>query len=620
MDQSLDDPGFKDLLEYLRDTRGFDFTGYKPASVQRRAQRRAQDVGAADFGEYRDYLEVHPEEFVQLFNTILINVTGFFRDRPAWDHLAAEIVPGILAERGSKGSLRVWSAACASGEEAYSLAMILAEALGEKAFHERVKIYATDVDEEALLHARQATYGTREMEAVPEPLREKYFGPVGGSFVFRSEMRRAVIFGRNDLVQDAPISRLDLLACRNALMYFNSETQAKILRRFHFALREKGVLFLGRAEMLLSHANLFTPLDLKHRLFSKAPGSGERERTMALANGPMLESNPDAESRPPLESLAYELGSAASVVVDRDGKLALANDSARNLFGLDLRDIGRLFCDLELSYRPAELRSVIDRVRSENRAAVLGDVERRLSSGEVQHLQVEVKPLQDERGAFLGVAIYFRDETRANQLEVELARSNQERETASEELQSTNEELETTNEELQSTVEELQTTNEELQATNEEMETMNEELQATNEEMHATNDEMRERTSELNRVNGFLNSILGGLTVGVAVVDSDLKVLLWNERARDMWGLRAEEVRGRSLGTLDIGLPAAALEDSVRAFMRGNPPHEPLVVDAVNRKGRAVKCRLRYSELALEPNSHLGGVVVLMEGEPADGQ
>ena len=192
-------------------------------------------VGVESHLAYVDYLEVHPDEFAFLFNTILINVTGFFRDPPSWDFLAADIVPRLL-ETSSDGPIRVWCAGCASGEEAYSTAMILAEALGEQAYLDRVKIYATDIDEEALNEARHASYSAKAVEPVAPDLFERYFERNAQRYVFRTDLRRTVIFGRNDLVQDAPISRIDLLTCRNTLMYFNAETQSQILNRLHFAL------------------------------------------------------------------------------------------------------------------------------------------------------------------------------------------------------------------------------------------------------------------------------------------------------------------------------------------------------------------------------------------------
>src|SRR5262249_39669599 len=261
-------PAFEGLLVHLKDERGFDFTGYKRASLERRVRRRMEALSIDAFEDYHDYLLVHQDEFTGLFNTILINVTSFFRAPDAWAYLSEQLLPELLEKRRN-APLRAWSAGCATGEEAYTLAMVFAEALGLDEFRDRVKIYATDVDEEALTHARHASYAQRDLDQVPEELQEKYFEPSGGRFVFRKELRRSVIFGRNDIVQDAPISHVDILACRNTLMYFNAQTQAQVLNRMHFALRPDGVLFLGKAEMLLSHSSYFRAIELKRRFFQK---------------------------------------------------------------------------------------------------------------------------------------------------------------------------------------------------------------------------------------------------------------------------------------------------------------------------------------------------------------
>ncbi len=260
---------FEALLDYLKKNRGSDFTGYKRQSLMRQITRRMQTVNITDYGDFQDYLEVHPEEFTYLFNTILINVTSFFRDKDAWNYLAREIIPGILTFKKENEAIRIWSAGCASGEEAYTIAMLMTEAIGEESFKNRVKIFATDIDEAALYQARNAIYLAKEMEPVPQELRDKYFTIAGGSYVFKADLRSSIIFGRHDLIQDAPISHLDLLVCRNTLMYFNSQTQSKILSRFHLALNDSGFIFLGRAELLLTHAHLFSPEILKHRIFKK---------------------------------------------------------------------------------------------------------------------------------------------------------------------------------------------------------------------------------------------------------------------------------------------------------------------------------------------------------------
>jgi two-component system CheB/CheR fusion protein len=598
---STEEQSFEALLEFLQHERGFDFTGYKRPSLMRRVKRRMQTLALEEYDRYRDYLEVHPDEFGQLFNSILINVTSFFRDPPAWDFLRASVVPKIVGAKSASQPVRAWSAGCASGEEAYTLAMCFAEAMGPDALRERVKIYGTDVDEEALNHARLGAYTAKELEGLDPALREKYFEPQNSRFVFRNDLRRAVIFGRHELVQDAPISRLDLLVCRNTLMYFNAETQSKILQRFHFALNGdaegNGYLFLGRAEMLLSHGNLFTPLDLKCRIFAKVPQPALRLRLPVnlATNGNGNGIEVIRSSR--LREMALEEAPVARVVVDMNGVLVMANARARVLFSLNPKDIGRPLQDLELSYRPVELRSLIEQAYAEKRAVTRTSVERRFSDGETQYFDVVVAPLFDEGMAPLGVGVTFLDVTRYTRL--------------SEELQRSREEIQTTNEELQSANEELETTNEELQSTNEELETMNEELQSTNEELQTVNEELRTRTEELNHLNSFFESVLGSLRAAAIVVNRNLDVLIWNPRSQDLWGLRADEVNGKSLLNLDIGLPVKELRDIIRPVLSGEADHTEVVLDAVNRRGKSIQCRVSVTPLVSGKDRQ--GVIVLMD-------
>ena len=606
--------GLEALIDFLKRNRGFDFAGYKPASLERRIQKRMQSVGVGDYAEYIDYLEVHPEEFAALFNTILINVTAFFRDPAAWEYLASDVIPEIIARKGSNAAIRTWSAGCASGEEAYTLAILLAEALGADAYKDRVKVYATDIDEEALTRARQATYSEREVAGVPPELLAKYFEHNNGTYAFRKDLRRNVIFGRHDLIQDAPISRIDLLVCRNTLMYLNAETQSRILTRFHFALNDGGVLFLGRAETLLTHAHTFTPLDLRRRISAKVPRANLnlRDRLMLLAQNAAGEENGHGvEAQVRLRESALEVSPVAQLVVDVNGVLVLANERARLLFSLVANDLGRPIQDLKISYRPVEIRSCIDQAYSERRPVLLRDIEWRSSAGETRWLDVQVMPLMETGGVVLGAGIAFQDVTAAKRLQRDLEHANQELETAYEELQSTNEELETTNEELQSTVEELETTNEELQSTNEELETMNEELQSTNEELQTINDELRQRSEELNSVNAFLESILASLRGGVAVVDREFNILVWNDQATDLWGLRAEEVIGRQLLALDIGLPIERLKQPMRDCLSGERPSIEIELEATNRRGRSIVCRVGCAPLR-DPNGAIRGVIVTM--------
>jgi two-component system CheB/CheR fusion protein len=584
----------------------------------RLTRKQMQHTGAETFADYLDYLEANPLELNHLFDALLLNVTTFFRDLSAWNFLAEEIISRILEAKPQHQLIRVWSAGCASGEEAYTVAMLLAEALGEEEYKKRVKIYATDLDEEAIAKGRLASYSPRELQNVPEAFREKYFDVSTKTYTFRSDLRRCIIFGRNNLVQDAPIGHLDLLLCRNTLMYFNAETQARILARFHFALKEKGFLFVGKAEMLLTHLGLFTPVNLKYRIFSKLGKATLRDRLLVVADAGNTEVSNHLIRNMHLQDETFENLPIAQIAVDIHGMLAMANRQARVMFSLSNQDVGRPIQDLEISYRPIELRSRIQQAYTERSTVSIRNVEFSTNIDNPLGLDIEVIPLTDNNNEHIGILVVFQDVTRYNQLQQELLRSTQELETAYEELQSANEELETTNEELQSTNEELETTNEELQSTNEELETMNEELQSSNEELHATNDELRERTDELHRVNAFMESILTSLKMGMVVLNNSLSIQLWNSRAIDLWGLQLDEVEGCFFFDLDIGLPVEQLREPVRNCQSGISEYQEVVLEAINRRGKKIQCRVICMPLIID--SQQQGLILLMEDTTPNGQ
>ncbi len=598
-----------DLLEFVKATRGFDFTGYKRSSIERRVAKRMSEVGVKAYDEYVDYLELHGEEFADLFNTLLINVTSFFRDAQTWEHLATETVPQLVASRARDAPLRIWCAGCASGEEAYTVAMVFARVLGDAEFRDRVKIYATDVDEEALDTARQGVYRPRDLEDVPRDALEHFFERTDQRYVFRKDLRRNVIFGRNDLIQDAPISRIDLLVCRNTLMYFTADTQAQILRRSHFALRDDGVLLVGKSEMLITHTDLFMPVDLKWRLFRKVvkPAAPQRVRVPA-ADPPNGASETAADN---LREAAFDLAGAAHIVLDTNRSVVMANSAARALFGLRAGDLGRPVQDLELSYRPVELRGHLDQLGRELRSIDIKTVLWPAPDRE-RVFNVHVAPLFGDVGV-LGTSLVYEDVSEVAGLENEVTAAKRELAQASEELESMVEELETTNEELQSTNEELETTNEELQSTNEELETMNEELQSAIEEMEAMNDELRHRTAELNDMNTFLETILTTIGLAVAVLDRRQHVQIWNEPARELWGVLPEEAADQHLLSLDIGLPVDQLKGPLRACLTGESQRQELVLEAVNRRGARFRCRVACMPLHGSGDGSISGAIVVME-------
>src|SRR5215467_14304151 len=588
------DPSFEQLLEFVRDERGFDYTGYRRPTLTRRFEKRMQEVGADHWEAYRTYLSEHPEEYVELFNTILINVTGFFRDRETWELIAAEVIPRLIVERPADAPLRIWSAGCASGEEPYTIAILLVEALGEEAFKHRVKIYATDVDDEALAQARDAAYTTKQLEGVPPELRERYFQQANHGLAFKNDLRRTVIFGRNDLHRDPPISRVDLLLSRNTLMYFGADVQQRILANFYFALNRGGFLVVGRAEALQSGRNFFVPYNLKRRVFMK---DGSADTNFRLPRVPPIEL---AEGPPDLGEAAFEHAPTAQVVLDDQNRVAGVNQAARTMFSLRHRDVGRQLQDLELSYRPLELRSLIDEVRNEHHSVVHRDVQWQKGNDAPRMLEVQVDALARTGDLYAGVIISYVDATEHRALEDDLERARRE--------------LETAYEELQSTVEELETTNEELQSTNEELETMNEELQSTNEELETMNDELRERTDETLRANSFLGSVLSSVHQAVVVVDRDLRILTWNRLATDMLGLLSEEVEGEHLLGLDIGLPVGELGAPLRRVLAGDDA-ENIQVDGHNRRGHPVDYEVQFDPLRGSEDSSIVGVILMLTAE-----
>jgi len=609
------DVGFEQLLEYVRDSRGFDYTGYRRSTLMRRFEKRMQAVGADDWEAYRTYLGDHPQEYDNLFNAILINVTGFFRDRETWDVVATDVIPRLLESKDQRVPIRVWSAGCASGEEPYTMVMLLVEALGEDAFKQRVKMYATDVDEEALTQARDATYTSKQLEHVPPRLRETYFQVNGNGFSFRKDLRRYVIFGRNDLLRDPPISKIDALISRNTLMYFSSEIQERILSSFSLALNRGGFLVVGRAEALQSGRRLFNVFDVKRRIFVK-DGSTDLA-FLRMPQPPERDTADDDVERGELSEAAFEHAPIAQMIVDEQSDVIAINQPARSMFGLKLKDIGRPLQDLDISYKPVELRSLIGEASEKLRVVSAKNVRWITAGDDPRSFDVQVSPLIAPADRVIGVSIAFADVTSHRSLEEHLETARRELETAYEELQSTVEELATTNEELQSTNEEIETTNEELQSTNEELETMNEELQSTNEELETMIDELRERTDETMRANAFLGSVLSGIQQAVVVVDRELRVIAWNRLATNLWGLRDDEVEGEHLLNLDIGMPLESMREPVRRVLSGDEQPD-LELAGHDRRGHAVTYSAAFAPLLGDLDNAIFGAIVLVAAERMD--
>jgi two-component system CheB/CheR fusion protein len=616
------DDGLQELLAFVRDARGFDFTGYKRTTINRRVHRRMQDLGLESIAAYQDVLEADVDEFDALFNTVLINVTGFFRDPAAWQYLEATVLPEIVQRHAPDELIRLWSAGCASGEEPYSLAIAMANLLGLPEAARRVKIYATDIDLEALEAGRAAVYPDKALQDVPEDYRQRYFqpDPQNKGMAVIPILRRTVVFGRHDLTGDPPISRVDLVACRNTLMYLNSETKAMVIPRLHYALGNGGYLFLGRAEMVLgTGVGRFRPVNLKQRIFaaeSQTPQPLFAGDAAAVESG-YPERHPfdlQAPIPPPelldLRSLSdrdFEPAIIAELHVNTELIVTGANDAAQDLLAFDARDLGRPLAELPLAAQPIDLMTPIEQAIAAGSSRGLGVARYMSAGGDTVDAEVRILPTLDQHQQVVGASITFDDIRATQRLREAYRQVHEELETAYEELQSTNEELITSNEELQSSYEELETSNEELQSTNEELETTNEELRSSNDELESTNIDLKTTTEAVENLNTTLvdanrdlqhysalhQQVMDNFPAAIVVLNSRLLVTEWNHAAATMWGLNEDEVLDEPFFGLELGLPLESLQVPVRACRAEGAQPASLDLAAVDRSGRSFTCHVR---------------------------
>ena len=542
-----DDRTLRMFLEQLRERSGIDFTSYKTPTILRRLQRRIVATGTGELETYLNYLQRQPDEYQRLVSSFLIKVTEFFRDPELFGHLRERTLPDLIAYAAAHGKeLRLWSAGCATGEEAYSLAILVAEALGDELGQFTVRIFATDVDSEAINFARRGVYPASALEQLPRDLLERYFVEVGGAYEIRKAVRGMTVFGQHDLGQRAPFPRIDLALCRNVLIYFTKELQRRALQLFAFSLREGGYLALGKSETTSPLSEYFVLEQTRLKIYRR---QGERALIPAVRikdSVPLLA--PPITPGPPLRTIAEvprarELERARTrfersehlllrmpvgvAVVDRHYDIQSINNTARRLLGIHEPAIGEDFLHLTRGAPTAELRAAIDTVlRTGQPTDTLMDVQ--LAGGERHTTRVEcyvesdadspgeraetvVVLLLDVTGEVSRelamkseldelrrkVADFDRRVAQMNEVNSQLLQANEELSTANAELRSSNEELLVANEEAQAATEEVETLNEELQATNEELETLNEELQATVEELNTTNDDLQARSVEL---------------------------------------------------------------------------------------------------------------------------
>jgi two-component system, chemotaxis family, CheB/CheR fusion protein len=583
------DVTLKDLLQELAEKRSFDFRGYKRTTLERRFRRRMFQLNMGGYAQYAEYIRKRPEEITELLNTILINVTAFFRDPPAWEILRHEVLPSLLKRVKPGHSFRAWSAGCASGEEPYSIAILLAEYFGPRIQDYDIKIYATDIDEEALNAARRGEYSAECLRGVRPEWREKYFQGKGLLRVNR-QIRRLVIFGRSNLTQDAPISHVDLLTCRNLLIYFDSDLQKQILSRLHYALEPGGVLFLGKSESQLTKSQQFERTNARWRMFRRITGSPFEElpepRHENLEQPAVSAAKTSQEVYSLRQQQRYMLDTLRIGVfaLKADETIAQHNTAALTLCGLPPTSlVGRTLAETDLFTRIPDFGRQMQSTRLKNDSS--RTIVRTKVGSEEKLLEITIRPLLDEGGIRSGTLIYLEDQT----LQEKLQTTVEELESTSEELQSANEELETTNEELQSTNEELETTNEELQSTNEELETTNEELQSLNEELETTNQELEDRTKELDQVNNVYEQTLEKIRLPVMLVNPERRIEFWNTMALRLFGFKSKP-------PVDLTVDQLPLSQNLRSLLVRR--HRTVLLKQQPQVARAQDLGSRFNSVA----------------------
>ncbi|ADO75317.1 CheR family methyltransferase [Stigmatella aurantiaca] len=575
------------ILEKVRQVRSFDFRSYKRATLQRRIERRMAATRCQTRTAYLALLDRDANEVNTLVSSMLIKLTTFFRDPEVWTSLE-KVVREMTLKRQPDQELRIWSAGCATGEEAYSIAILAAEALGPGMPGAELKVFGTDVDEAAIAFARRGVYTPQQLEGCSKERLARWFVPSGGGYAVRKEIRRAVVFGVNNLVSDAPVSRIDLILCRNVFIYLDAELQKRSLARFHFALRHDGVLALGRSELIPFAAKLFEPVELTRRIYRK---DGRQELSWAPQERGISSSEPTGTGRPPLDAQSPRDAQRALlrevldsqpcplIATDNEGTVIVFNQAAAHLWGRTEAEVaGKRLAALALPGLSQDLLvEQSARVKAGRSAREVGDGTLKVPGTDPVVIRTLVVPLRSLSAENAGLLYVAHDVTALRSLEQHLQQANEELNTANlrlqssnEEMRASNEELETTNEELQSANEELQTTNEELQSTNEELETTNEELQSTNAELDATNRELAHRTQEMDALSFSQHAIIRALSEGVMVLDANGYITAWNLAAERLLGLTERETVGQVLWTLRIPALNRALLNRVRKHLTAN--------------------------------------------------
>ena len=581
----------KAICEILLDHTGHDFSGYKTRTFYRRIERRMQILQIPSLPAYVDRLREDPGEVNTLFGDLLIGVTNFFRDTKAFEALQQLVMPRLFEGKGPSDTIRVWVPGCATGEEVYSLAILLREQAEQSRSRAKIQVFATDIDEAALAVARAGRYPDTLLQGVSKDRLERFFTSEGTSYIVNKSIRDVCVFSSHSVLRDPPFSRMDLISCRNLLIYLNSELQTHVIPILHYALKPNGFLFLGTSENVTQHGDLFSSIDKKSRIFQRRGDDAAMPHVPALFRRPAVAGGGLAESKEPtgrsvrqsMEARVLEHYSPAHVVVSREGDVINYSGGTGKYLEAPAGRPSRALMAVARKGLRQPLRSALQEAVESQRTAVRDNVELE-SAGKSERVRITVEPLRGDGNESLYLVVFGDLRLRAleerparprkgkardgnlEQLEREL------RETR-ERLQSMAEEYETAIEELKSSNEEMVSVNEELQSTNEELETSKEELQAVNEELQTVNHELTVKIDELDRANSDLKNLYESTDIATVFLDRELIVRSFTPAVTRIFNLIPGD-RGRPLTDIFHHLDYAELPQDIQQIFGVRQPFE----------------------------------------------
>lgn len=584
--------GIAQVLMQLRTVTGHDFSQYKKSTITRRIERRMAQHGIEDTDVYVRYLKESPAEVHLLFRELLINVTSFFRDPEAFACLQQDVLPRLLKDKPESYAFRVWVAGCATGEEAYSIAILLREWMEENRRELKVQIYSTDLDDDAIAVARAGAYTPNIAQDVAPERLHRFFVKGDAGYHIKKEIREMVVFAVQNVIKDPPFTKLDLLACRNLMIYLQPELQNRLIPAFHYALKPGGVLFLSPSESIGNHTSLFTPLNRKWKFYTAINSAASTQPMMTgsltwakssstKAPEEIMQKTKDPNFAELTRRMLVQCFAPASVVTDLTGNVLYVHGET----GKYLRPApGKPSLNvIEMAREGLELRLRTAILAAAQGTPTLKEEVRFMSDSEFMLVALSVRPVPNPQGEEMVLLVSFEDiapppkprrksttkapeQGRIEELERELALNK-------ENLRATIEEYQASNEELKSTNEEMQSTNEELQSTNEELETSKEELQSVNEELITVNAELQAKIEQLSGMQNDMKNLLDNISIGTIFLDEHMLIRRFTREASKVYRLVVSDV-GRALADINSNLEAENLLVEAQSVLETLVPFE----------------------------------------------